>query len=85
METEDGGMYEALKWLCSCGWQRVVIETDAQLVVQFLNFEENYQVEVGHIIDECKELMANRSKFSINHVKNQANKVLIGWLESHAC
>ena len=50
------------------------MESDAQSVVRALKSEEDYQVEVGHIIDECKEMLANRADISLNHVTNQANR-----------
>lgn len=55
MEAEAIGMYEAIKWILSTGLHHVVIESDSQLVVHALKSEDSYQVEVGHIIDECKE------------------------------
>ena len=65
---------EAIKWINSTGVQHVVIETDSQLVVHALGAEDAYQLEVGHIIDECKEKLKDRADLLVLHVKKQANK-----------
>ncbi|XP_074364063.1 uncharacterized protein LOC141704788 [Apium graveolens] len=48
--------------------------TDSQLVVHALDTENVYQLEVGHIIDDCKEKLNERADLSVLHVKKQANK-----------
>ncbi|KAL8149291.1 hypothetical protein AgCh_006337 [Apium graveolens] len=74
MEAETLGVYEAINWVLSTGLHHVVIETDSQLVVHALNSKDSYQVEVGHIIDECKERIKDRGDLSVHFVKKQANK-----------
>ncbi|XP_074327339.1 uncharacterized protein LOC141665258 [Apium graveolens] len=73
LEAEARGVREAINLVNNIGLQHVVIESDAQVVVQALKSKESYQVEVGHIIDECKEMLGNRADLSIIHIKNQAN------------
>lgn len=74
MEAEATRVYEAIKWINSTGLHHVVIESDSQLVVHDLHAEDSYQLEVGHIIDECEEKLKERADLSVFHVKKQANK-----------
>lgn len=74
MEAEALGVCEAIKWVLSSGLLNVAIESDSQMVVHAIYAEEAYQSEVGHIIDECKEMLKERADLSVFHVKKRANK-----------
>lgn len=74
LEAESRGVCEAVKWAMSCGLDHVVIESDALVVVQACHSEESYQTEVGHIVDECKELLITRGDYSVKYISNHANK-----------
>ena len=52
----------------------MVIECDSQLVVHAIRAEDSYHLEIGHIIDECKKNLKERTDLSITHVKKPANK-----------
>lgn len=74
MEAEARGVLEAIKWIESMSLYRVAIESDSQMVVHALRSMESYQLEVGHVLDECLDRFRNRVDLSICHVKKQANK-----------
>ncbi|XP_074374619.1 uncharacterized protein LOC141715030 [Apium graveolens] len=74
MEAEATRVYEVIKWINSTDLHHVVIESDSQLVVHALHAEDSYQLEVGHIIDECKEKLKEQTDLSVLHVEKQANK-----------
>lgn len=74
MEAEARGVLEAIQWINIIGVHNVIIESDSQLVVQALKSVESYQLEVGHILDECKMKFKNRADLSVVHVKKQANR-----------
>lgn len=74
LEAEARGVYEALQWLKQLEIYNVVVESDSQVVVNAVKAREQYQFEVGHILDECSEILMNRSDLSLYYVKKQANR-----------
>lgn len=74
MEAEATGMLEAIKWIETKDLCNVVIESDSQLVVHVVMNSVDYQLEIGYILDECREKLIKRSDLSVSHVKKLANK-----------
>ena len=74
-EAEAIGMDEALSWILSRPLHRTVIETDSLLTVQAITKTEAIRLEVGNVIDSCRQRLKASSGISISFVRKQANKV----------
>lgn len=73
MEAEAYGVLETLKWVQEKEYKNVVIESDSLLVIDAINRETRYQLEVGDLLQACREKLNNRSDIRICHVKRHAN------------
>lgn len=75
--AEAIGIMEALSWVKSKDWQRVVIETDCLVVTQAIRSSSINLSYLGRVIDECKGLLSElgNRKVLLNFVKRSANKV----------
>lgn len=51
----------------------MIIECDAELVVAALQGKTPYLLEVGHVIEDCREKLQQRKDLSVCHIKKQAN------------
>lgn len=74
-EAECIGVREALSWILSFQGQAVVVETDSLLTQRALYGGSMNLLEVGHVIDQCRELLQDLPLVRVNHVRKQANKV----------
>lgn len=76
-EAEAIGTREALAWIKHKQLQnrRVVLETDALLVVNGVNGNAENLLEVGEVVKQCKILLRELTHTSIHHVRRQANRV----------
>lgn len=75
MEAEDIGVQEALQWIKDMAAQRVIIETDSLLVINAVQKNQDYQLEVGNILVVCRSKLRLRPDLVIRHVKKRANRV----------
>lgn len=57
LEAESIGVREALSWVKARGDRNVIVETDSQLTVDALYGKHKYLLEVGHVIEQCKEML----------------------------
>ena len=73
-EAEVLAIREGLRWMVSLPHQLVVLETDSLLAVRALTQPHNIALEVGLILDECREIIHANPGFSITFAKRQANK-----------
>lgn len=73
-EIEATGVLEAIRWVTNLGVSEVEIESDSLLVVQAINRQSVYYLEVGNVLQEIHNLLYIRKGISILHVKKQANK-----------
>lgn len=74
MEAETTGIEEALLWIVSKGVTNVCIESDSLLAVQAVNGSTRFQLEVGHIIELCRSILASRADVNVQHVRRLANR-----------
>uniref|UniRef100_A0A803PSK2 RNase H type-1 domain-containing protein n=1 Tax=Cannabis sativa TaxID=3483 RepID=A0A803PSK2_CANSA len=75
-EVEAIGIKEALSWIKNMGWTNVIVESDYHLrVINDLKKSKIMASLYGHIISDCKALLANVSSVSFNFIKWSANKV----------
>lgn len=75
LEAETKGVFEALRWAVFKGLQNVCVKTDSLLTVKAVQSQEIIVFEVGHDIQECRNILQEYPSFSIEFVQRQANKV----------
>ncbi|XP_074352876.1 uncharacterized protein LOC141692031 [Apium graveolens] len=77
MEAEAMGVREALSWVKDLNKQeeKVLIESDAQLVVKHVLGNSTNLLEVGGILDDCKVLLSSLPLTSIAYIRKNANKI----------
>lgn len=75
MDAETKGVFEALRWAVTKGLQNVCIETDSLLTIKALQSQEINMLEVGHITQDCMNILRVYPTFSVAFVQRQANKV----------
>lgn len=75
LEAEAMGILEALSWLRTLPTMRVLIECDSLTAVKAISTGVDYQVEVGHIIEACRSLLAQNQDVSVHFIRRQVNKV----------
>ena len=80
LEAEARGVYEAIEWIEQNELHNVVIESDSQVMMHAVQSLEQYQLEIGYILDECSEKLNSRGDLSLTHVKKQANRAAHLWL-----
>lgn len=78
LEAESIGVREALSWVMDRGDKNVIVESDSLLTVNTVGNKHNYLLEVGYIIDWCREILQLKPTFSIPYVRKQANKIAHG-------
>lgn len=66
LEAEAVGVMKALVWLEEADIRQVTIENDSLLVA--IRGNNNYQTEVGSIIDWCREKIRSRGDLTISKI-----------------
>lgn len=74
-EAEAQGVLEALKWIIELGVHEVELESDSKLTVNAIVGNTPNYLEVGNILQECRELMKDRPDLMVSFVRKQANRV----------
>ncbi|XP_074347093.1 uncharacterized protein LOC141685916 [Apium graveolens] len=57
LEDEALGIREALSWVKNMEERKVTVESDSLVAVNAINGQNNFLLEVGHIIDHCKIML----------------------------
>ncbi|CAH9086857.1 unnamed protein product [Cuscuta epithymum] len=73
-ELEALAVREALIWLISQEWEKIVVETDALQVVSSLA-EEPGNSYFDLILDDIRVMIASNVNIKVSHVKRSANRV----------
>lgn len=73
-EAESMRVYEALSWIDSLVVRDVTIECDSLLSMTAINSSKPILLEVGDVLDCCRDRLRVRSDISLVHVKKQTNK-----------
>lgn len=73
-EAEAVGILEAPSWIYTAPSQRVTVETDSLMVVNTLQRDRRYQLEVGNVLEACQSVLTEISEIRIAHVRKLANK-----------
>ncbi|KAJ8754033.1 hypothetical protein K2173_001931 [Erythroxylum novogranatense] len=66
---------EALSWIKGLSYEPICVETDCQIVTQFLNSVHQFPSYLSLIIDDCKALLQEHRFISTAFVKRSANQV----------
>lgn len=68
------GVQEAALWLLSTSVHNVTIESDSLLTVQALSKNTPNNLELGHVLYSCREILHATNDFVIAYIRKQANK-----------
>ena len=76
-EAEAVGVREALSWLKDMQRQEdeVIIESDSQLTVRAIHTNNLNYLEIGEVIESCKQLLRSFCRVSLVFIRKNANKV----------
>ena len=74
LEAEAVGMKEALVWASMFPDRPVVVESDAQVVVNAIQRHTLNHLEVGIVLQECQAVLSGRNNIRLVNVKRLANK-----------
>lgn len=56
---------EALSWIKSKNWQKVVVETDCMAVVQGVRSDVRMRSQFGLLVEECRQQIKEQNKISL--------------------
>lgn len=74
MEAKARSVQEAISWIEEMGLHHVPVECDSELVVNAVNNEISYYLEIGHILEFCRLKFKSRTDLFLCHLKKQANR-----------
>lgn len=74
-EAESIGVLEALLWSSSFQDKIIDVETDSLLTVNAIKNGVIQYLELGHIFQQCREILEHRRNLKIEFVKKLANNV----------
>ena len=69
------GIVEALSWLHDFPGIEVELESDSMLSVKAITGEQINLLELGALVQQCKDMIRSRGGVSVNFVRKRANKV----------
>lgn len=81
MEAEARGIQEAINWLEDLCLVGINIECDSELAVKAVNGKVEYYLEVGHIIEFCKQKLRQRPHLTLSCKKSKQTVLLTFWLD----
>lgn len=53
--------------------RKVIVETDSKLTADAINGQQEYVTEVGHSIEQCRNILRLLLEVSVKHIRKQAN------------
>ena len=74
-EAEATGIMEAVLWAREWTADLITIESDSQLSVNAVNQNQSCLLELGDLLQYCRELLRSSGRLVLCHVKKHANKV----------
>ncbi|KAF5482155.1 hypothetical protein F2P56_002746 [Juglans regia] len=75
VEAEIVALWYAVKLCNSLGFNRVILEGDAEVVVKAVHSEEENLSSIGHVIEDVKIVLKERRAWRVQHVQREGNKV----------
>lgn len=73
-EAETRGVWEALSWIDTLGLNNIHVETDSLKTVTAVACSEMNYLEVGNLIEACRNWLKDRDDVSVVHGRRQTNK-----------
>lgn len=73
-EAEVKGVWEAISWIDSSGLSSIQIEADSLMAVNVITSVDRNFLEVGNIIEDCKEWLLGRDDVCVTYGRRQSNK-----------
>jgi len=74
-EGEATALQQALQIALDLGLNRVVFETDCQLVVNVVLSNSTYVNELGSLLSNCRAMLFSNASYALAYVRRQANRV----------
>ncbi|XP_060969468.1 uncharacterized protein LOC133036755 [Cannabis sativa] len=68
------GIKEALSWIKRKGWDAVVLESDALVVVQAINSSVHMPSQFGLLVEDCRTILSTLNNVLVSFVNRSANK-----------
>ncbi|XP_060962327.1 uncharacterized protein LOC133032410 [Cannabis sativa] len=69
------GIKEALSWIKGKGWDKVVVEFDALVVVQAITSTLHMSSQFGLLVEDCRLILSTLNNVQIKFVNRSANRV----------
>ena len=75
-EAEAVGVREALSWIKELQKQdeEIILESDSQLTVKAIQSQSMNYLEVGDVIESCRQLLVSLPKVSVVFIRKNANR-----------
>jgi len=74
-ECEATALQQALQVALNLGLNRVVFESDCQLVVNAVLNNSSYMNELGSLLSNCRTLLLSNASYALAYVRRQVNIV----------
>ncbi|KAM6552834.1 hypothetical protein CsatB_013596 [Cannabis sativa] len=68
------GIKEALSWIKRKGWEKVVVESDALVVVQAINSSIQMPSQFGLLVEDCRVILSSLNNVLVSFVNRSANR-----------
>ncbi|KAM6584005.1 hypothetical protein CsatB_011007 [Cannabis sativa] len=68
------GIKEALSWIKRKGWEKVVVESDALVVVQAINSSIQMPSQFGLLAEDCRVILSSLNNVLVSFVNRSANR-----------
>lgn len=76
VEAETIGIREILSWCRDTGSEwRAMVESDSLLFVNAITCDKNNLLELGEVIEDCRQILRDSPHISIHFIRRMANKV----------
>ncbi|GLT44407.1 hypothetical protein SLA2020_183090 [Shorea laevis] len=75
-ESEAGSLWKPLKWVNDLMFSKIVVETNCASIVPTINSDNQpLNSNLGHILLDCKTLMASFTICHLQHVRCSGNSI----------
>lgn len=75
VEAEATGILEALSWASEYITGPVIVESDSLISVQEVQQPKESLLEVGHVLQQCRDTLQGDDRLMLRFVRNKANRV----------
>ncbi|XBH73973.1 hypothetical protein VPH35_101004 [Triticum aestivum] len=75
VSAESAALVEGLKLALNIGCNSILVQMDNLMVVEVLNLNTGYSMISAPILDECRSLLSEFGKVSLEHCNRESNSV----------